>query len=65
MKDMILPHKLTFYDMISHKVKNKSGHPIFVFDKMKVKIIFYLVIYRFKVVELNMKLRLRDQGQQK
>ena len=37
MKDMILPHKLTFYDMIANKVKNRSGHQLFVFDKIKVQ----------------------------
>lgn len=35
-KNMILPHRLTFYQMISHKVKNKSSELLFQFEKIKV-----------------------------
>jgi protein FAM50 len=38
---MILPHKLTFYDLIANKVRNKSGHPLFIFDRMKVQLSLY------------------------
>ncbi|CAD8174335.1 unnamed protein product [Paramecium octaurelia] len=34
---MILPHKLSFYDLIAHKVKNRSGTLIFSFDRRKVQ----------------------------
>ncbi|CAD8186728.1 unnamed protein product [Paramecium octaurelia] len=34
---MILPHKLSFHDIIAYKVKNRSGKPIFSFEQRKVQ----------------------------
>lgn len=44
---MILPHKLTFFDLISYKVKNRSGDMLFTFERRKViKNIFILILFR-------------------
>lgn len=37
---MILPHKLTFFDLIAYKVKNRSGDMLFTFERRKVIRIF-------------------------
>ncbi|CAD8152068.1 unnamed protein product [Paramecium octaurelia] len=34
---MILPHKLSFHEIIAYKVKNRSGKPIFSFEQRKVQ----------------------------
>lgn len=34
--EMILPHKLSFYELIAYKVRNRSGSQIFQFERVKV-----------------------------
>ncbi|KAM3131424.1 regulation of photomorphogenesis [Paramecium bursaria] len=36
--EMILPHKLSFYDLIAYKVKNRSENLIFNFERVKVQV---------------------------